>query len=181
MISDHHGRTAGSIGFCFPAGQFAPSLIALVTPDGAAREVADGLAFPNGLAISPDGATLIVAESCGSRLTACDIGRGGALGGRRTWADTSGGHPDGICADSEGAVWYADVGSRRCVRVREGGEVLDIVSLDWGAFAWALSRGRPAPVRRRRALRRILARAAQRPGRRLPGPAPGPDGPGSQL
>ena len=71
----------------------ARRLIALVTPDGAAREVADGLAFPNGMAISPDGATLIVAESYGNRLTAYDIGRDGGLGGRRTWADTPGDHP----------------------------------------------------------------------------------------
>ena len=141
-MADERGNAyVNSIGFDFPGGQFAPGLIALVTPDGAAREVADGLAFPNGMAISPDGATLIVAGSYGNRLTAYDIGRDGGLGGRRTWADTPGDHPDGICADSEVAVWYADVGSRRCVRVREGGEVLDIVSLDRGAFACALSRG----------------------------------------
>jgi len=78
--------------------------------------------------------------------------------------------PGWICADSEGAVWYADVGSRRCVRMREGGEVLDIVSLDRGAFACAQPGGRPASVRRRRALRRIPAPRRQRPGRRLPGP-----------
>jgi sugar lactone lactonase YvrE len=119
-VADERGNAyVNSIGFDFPGGQFAPGLIALVTPDGAAREVTDGLAFPNGMVISPDGATLIVAESGGNRLTAYDIGRDGGLGGRRTWADTPGDHPDGICADSEGAVWYADVASGRCVRVRD--------------------------------------------------------------
>jgi sugar lactone lactonase YvrE len=57
------------------------------------------------------------------------------------WAETPGDHPDGICVDADSAVWYADVGNRRCVRVREGGEVAAIVELDRGAFACALSRG----------------------------------------
>jgi sugar lactone lactonase YvrE len=63
------------------------------------------------------------------------------VGNRRVWAQTPGDHPDGICVDAEGAVWYADVGNRRCVRVREGGEVLATAGLDRGAFACALSRG----------------------------------------
>ena len=88
-----------------------------------------------------DGSTLIVAESHGNRLTAYDIGQDGDLANRRTWADTGDDHPDGICVDAEGAVWYADVGNRHCVRVREGGEVLAAVELDRGAFACTLSRG----------------------------------------
>jgi sugar lactone lactonase YvrE len=85
--------------------------------------------------------TLIVAESYATRLTAYDIGADGALGSRRVWAETPGDHPDGICLDAEGAVWYADVGNQHCVRAREGGEVLATVDLDRGAFACALSRG----------------------------------------
>ena len=112
-----------------------------VTPEGNVSQVADDLAFPNGMAISPDGATLVVAESYANRLTACDIGSDGSLGKRRVWAQTPGDHPDGICMDAEGAVWYADVGNQHCVRVREGGEVLATVDLDRGAFACALSRG----------------------------------------
>jgi sugar lactone lactonase YvrE len=114
-----------------------------VTPEGTVTPVADDLAFPNGMAISPDGATLVVAESYANRLTAYDLdgGVGGGLDGRRVWADTPGDHPDGICFDAEGAIWYADVGNRHCVRVREGGEVLATVGLDRGAFACALSRG----------------------------------------
>ena len=82
IMADERGNAyVNSIGFDFLGGQFAPGLIAPVTPDGAAREVADGLAFPNGMAISPDGATLIVAESSGNRLTAYDIGREDGLGG----------------------------------------------------------------------------------------------------
>jgi sugar lactone lactonase YvrE len=102
--------------------------------------VADDLAFPNGMAITPDGATLIVAESYANRLTAYDITQYGRLGGRRVWAETPGDHPDGICLDAEGALWYADVGNKHCVRVREGGAVLAAADLDRGAFACTLSR-----------------------------------------
>jgi sugar lactone lactonase YvrE len=130
-----------NIGFDFPGGEPAPGLVALVTPDGRVRVVAEDLAFPNGMAITPDATTLIVGESYANRLTAFDIGRGGDLGGRRVWADAGDDHPDGICIDAEGAVWYAGVGNRHCVRVREGGEVLATVEWDRGAFACTLSRG----------------------------------------
>jgi sugar lactone lactonase YvrE len=141
VVADDRGNAyVNTIGFDFPGGEFAPGLVVLVTPDGNVRPVADDLAFPNGMAISPDGGTLIVAESYGNRLTAYDISRGGELANRRVWADTPGDHPDGICMDADGAVWYADVGNRYCVRVREGGEVLATIGLDRGAFACALSR-----------------------------------------
>jgi sugar lactone lactonase YvrE len=142
IVVDNRGNAyVNTIGFDFPGGQFAPGLVVLVTPDGNVSQVADGLAFPNGMAISPDGATLIVAESYAERLTAYDISGDGGLANRRVWAHTPDDHPDGICMDAEGALWYADVGNKRCVRVREGGEVLATVDLDRGAFACALSRG----------------------------------------
>jgi sugar lactone lactonase YvrE len=142
IVADDRGNAyVNTIGFDFPGGQFAPGLIVLAAPDGTVRQVADGLAFPNGMAITPDGGTLVVAESYGNRLTAYDIRGDGSLGGRRVWADTPGDHPDGICLDAEGAVWYADVGNQHCVRVREGGAVLATVGWDRGAFACALSRG----------------------------------------
>jgi sugar lactone lactonase YvrE len=93
------------------------------------------------MAITADGATLLVAESYGNRITAYDIGADGALDNRRVWANTGDDHPDGICLDADGAVWYADVGNRHCVRIREGGEILATVELDRGAFACILSRG----------------------------------------
>ena len=102
------------------------------------RRRAEDLAFPNGMVVTPDDATLIVAESYGNRLTAFDIGAGGALSNRRVWADLGEDHPDGICLDAEGAVWAADVGNKHCVRVREGGQVLQTVDADRGCFACAL-------------------------------------------
>jgi sugar lactone lactonase YvrE len=142
LVVDATGNAyVNNIGFDFPGGEPAPGLVALVTPDGRVRTVADDLAFPNGMAITADGATLIVAESYGNRLSAFDIGEDGELGGRRVWAQSGEDHPDGICVDAEGAVWYADVGNKHCVRVREGGEVLGTVDLDRGAFSCTLSRG----------------------------------------
>jgi sugar lactone lactonase YvrE len=126
-------------GFDLVAGEaFAPGMIALVARDGSARLVADDLAFPNGMLIAPDNATLIVAESYARRLTAFAIGDDGSLSGRRVWADLGDGVPDGICLDAEGAVWYCDVPNRCCVRVAEGGEVLERIDLDRGGFACAL-------------------------------------------
>ena len=113
-------------------------IIAFVTPDGRVRQVADGLAFPNGMVVMPDNGTLIVAESWAEQLTAYDIADDGTLSGPRVWAATPGDHPDGICLDADGAVWYADVGNGHCVRVREGGEVLETIALDRGAFACML-------------------------------------------
>lgn len=116
----------------------APGVIALITPDGLVRQVADGIAFPNGMCISPDNKTLIVAESHASRLTAFDIEADGNLSSRRVWAALEGCAPDGICLDAEDAVWYGDVPNKRCVRVREGGEVLQTIDLDRGCFACML-------------------------------------------
>jgi len=142
IVADAQGNAyVNSIGFDFPGGEYAPGLVVRATPDGDVSAEADGLAFPNGMAISPDGATLIVAESYSNRLTAYDIGDDGSLGERRVWAETPGDHPDGISLDAEGALWYADVGRRRCVRLREGGEVLATIDLDRGAFSCALSSG----------------------------------------
>ena len=116
----------------------APGKIALVTADGVAREVADGLAFPNGMIVTPDNATLIVAESFARRLTAFDIAADGSLSNRRVWAPVTG---DGICLDAEGAIWCSAVGADRdnvVLRVREGGEVLDRIDVDRGCYACML-------------------------------------------
>jgi sugar lactone lactonase YvrE len=139
IVSDGRGNTyVNNIGFDFPDGEFAPGFIALVSPDGKARQVAEGLAFPNGMAITPDNSTLIVAESWGSVLTAYDIAPDGDLSNRRVWAELDGAAPDGICIDAEGAVWFAEVPGRRCVRVAEGGEVLQTIACELGCFACML-------------------------------------------
>lgn len=140
LIVDGRGNAyVGNLGFDFPAGApFAPGMLVLVTPDGAARQVADDLAFPNGIAVTPDNASLIVAESYGHRLTAFDIAADGSLRNRRVWAELGDGYPDGICIDADNTVWYADVPNQRCVRVREGGAVLQTIAVDRGCFACTL-------------------------------------------
>ena len=112
--------------------------LVLLTREGSVRRVADDFAFPNGMTVTPDNSTLIVAESHGRRLTAFDIEADGSLDNRRVWADLGDGVPDGICIDAENAVWYADVPNKRCVRVREGGEAVQTIDLDRGCFACML-------------------------------------------
>jgi sugar lactone lactonase YvrE len=140
LVVDGRGNAyVNGPGFDMMAGaEFAPGGVALVTPDGSARQVADGIAFPNGMLVTADNSTVIVADSYGKCLTAFDIAADGGLSNRRVWADLGDGVPDGICLDAEGAVWYGDVPNQRCVRVGEGGEVLRTVALDRGCFACAL-------------------------------------------
>lgn len=139
IVVDGRGHVyVNNTGFDFPGGDFAPGLVALVSPDGGVRQVAGGAAFPNGMAVTADGATLLLAESWGHRISAFDIAADGSLSEGRVWADLGEGCPDGICIDAEGAVWYADVPGRCCVRVREGGEALGRIELDRGGFACML-------------------------------------------
>ena len=139
IVVDGRGNAyLNNIGFDFPGGEFVPGILALVSPDGSAQQVADGVAFPNGMVVTPDNSTLILAESYANRLTAFDIAADGSLSNRRVWADLDGGVPDGICLDAENAVWYGDVPNKRCGRVREGGEVLQTIELDRGCFACML-------------------------------------------
>lgn len=139
IVVDGRGNAyLNNTGFDFPEGEFALGFIALVRPDGSVAKVADGVAFPNGMLVTPDNSTLILAESYGNCLTAFDIAADGTLSNRRVWAHCAGDHPDGICLDAAGAVWYADVGNKRCVRVREGGAVLQVVEADRGCFACEL-------------------------------------------
>jgi sugar lactone lactonase YvrE len=141
IATDSRGNAfLNNIGYDFPGGASpGAGLIAVVTPDGSARQVADDVLFPNGMAVTPDDSTLIVAESHGARLTAFDIAPDSTLSNRRVWAELPGGAPDGVCLDAHGAMWYADVPNQHCVRVREGGEVLARVPLDRGAFDCAIS------------------------------------------
>ena len=111
--------------------------VVLVRTDGSVQQVADGLRWPNGMALVDDGRTLVVADSHASRLVGYEVADDGTLSAGRVWAEVE--HaPDGICADADGAVWYATVPGRSCVRVREGGEVLSAVPVDRGCFACML-------------------------------------------
>jgi sugar lactone lactonase YvrE len=112
-------------------------VVVLVRPDGSAEQVADGLRWPNGMALIDEGRTLVVADSHAEELVGYDVRPDGSLSDRRVWAALD--HaPDGICADAEGALWVASVPGRGCTRVREGGDVLEVIDVDRGCFACML-------------------------------------------
>lgn len=134
------GAYVGNFGFDLDGGATpVPTVLIRVAPDGTPSVAADDVRFPNGSVITPDGRTLIVGESFGGRLTAWDIAADGTLSNRRLWAQLDGAVPDGICLDAEGAIWSACPISGRVLRVLEGGEVTDVVSIDRrGAYACML-------------------------------------------
>lgn len=134
MVVDGLGRAyIGNMGYDFGQAAPSPAPILLVTPEGSARVVAEGLAFPNGVVITPDGQTLIVAESHAARLTAFPIEPDGSLSHARVWAQfedqgdfgaTAGQiTPDGLCLDAEGAVWVASPNTREVLRVNVGAQI----------------------------------------------------------
>jgi len=150
MVVDAQGRAyVGNFGFDLEAavtsGDFAAQLAAYegaavtrVDPDGSTHVAATGLRFPNGSVIAPDGRTMIVAESLGRRLTAFDVALDGTLSNQREWAGLGAYIPDGICLDTEGAIWFADASGPRCLRVAEGGEVLEVIETEQPCYACML-------------------------------------------
>ena len=186
IVVDGRGNIyLNSVGFAFGVEEPATGIIALVRPDGSARQVADGIEFANGMVVTPDNSTLIISESFAGRLTAFDIAADGGLSNRRVWADGIG--PDGICMDADGAIWTGSADTRthtgrddspegECIRVREGGEVLDRIELDRAGFACMLG----GPDRRTlfmlaadwRGIEKVDQAIADRTGQVLTAPAP---------
>jgi sugar lactone lactonase YvrE len=115
-----------------------PATLIRADPDGSIHRAAEGMRFPNGSAITPDGRTLIVAETVGRRLSAFDVAEDGSLSNRRVWANLGRRLPDGICLDAEGRVWVADPTSPECVLVAEGGEIVGVVEAEQLCFACML-------------------------------------------
>jgi sugar lactone lactonase YvrE len=147
MVVDAAGRAyVGNVGFDIYAlltrKPVAPrsTVLLRVDPDRQVSVAVGDLEVPNGTVITPDGGTLIVAESMGRRLTAFDVLAGGGLNNRRVWADMVPHRvvPDGICLDASGAVWVANAFGATAVRVAEGGELLDTVTFSQRCFACML-------------------------------------------
>ena len=130
LLVDPAGRAyVGNIGFDYYGGDDPrPTVVVLVDPDGTVRVAAADLLVPNGMVLTPDGRTLVVAESFAHRLTAFTVAADGSLADRRVFADLGDDIPDGICLDAEGGVWYAAIGRHEVVRVVSGGQVTDRVS-----------------------------------------------------
>lgn len=133
IVTDGRGNTyLNNVNFEFPGGEFRPGHAALVRPDGSVEIVARDLAFPNGMAVTPDNRTLIIGESFSTTLSAFDIAADGTLGNRRVWAKLPAG-PDGITMDADGMAWSS--AGNACVRVKEGGEIVETIPLDRFCFA----------------------------------------------
>jgi sugar lactone lactonase YvrE len=149
VVDSSGGAYVGNFGFNFSSEMKArgpesvflghpTAKLARISPEGLAEVAADDMHFPNGLVITPDGKTLIVAETLGGCLTAFDIGSKGALSDRRVWASTFPRVPDGIALDASGAVWIANARGSECARIAAGGEVLDIVGTSQNCYACML-------------------------------------------
>jgi len=150
MVVDSSGRAyVGNFGFALDEALKARGVegvlaehptarLACVEPDGSVREAAADLHFPNGMVITPDGRTLILAETLAMRLTAFDIGSDGTLSNRRVWATLGMRAPDGICLDANGHVWVANAIAPECVLVAPGGAVVATVATDQPCFACML-------------------------------------------
>ncbi|MEE8602448.1 SMP-30/gluconolactonase/LRE family protein [Euzebya tangerina] len=160
MVVDASGRAfIGNFGFDLMAGADpVTATLVRVDPDGAVTAVANDLYFPNGSVILPDEVTLVVGESIGCRYTAFTIGDDGSLTDRRVWAQlaptpplatfeetlaATAVAPDGCTLDAEGQIWAADALGARVIRVAEGGEITDQITMPEGLGAFACQLGGP--------------------------------------
>lgn len=141
VVSETGHAYVGNLGFdviTLGAAGLQPAKLAHVTPDGVASVGVDGLLFPNGSVITPDGSTLIVGETIGGRYQAFDIADDGSLSDGRIWADFQDYNPDGCTLDEANGLWFADPGNSRVVRTEEGGGITDTIDLEMPAWACML-------------------------------------------
>ena len=145
MVVDAAGRAyVGNFGY--DRHNDAPprnTRIIRVDPDGRAASVGDEIHFPNGMVITPDGRTLIVAETFAHRLGAFDVRADGALANYRVFAALDGVYPDGICLDAEGAVWVTDARGHSVIRVLPGGRIAQAVATGAERCSYACMLGGP--------------------------------------
>jgi sugar lactone lactonase YvrE len=144
MVVDRAGRAyVGQFGYDHSSGEMPePSPLIIVEPDGTVGVGPDGLLVANGIVLSPDGKTLICAESAGGRLTAYDVAADGTLSNNRVFASLPQyQYPDGICLDAQGGVWVACLFGPGFARLTEGGTVTDIIPMPEGRVAYACMLG----------------------------------------
>lgn len=144
MIVDAQGRTyIGHFGYdLFGGATPRPTNLLMVDSAGQVRSVADGLVFPNGMAITEDGLTFYVAETWGHRITAFDIARDGSLHNGRVFVELGERHPDGICLDADGALWVASAMESEFIRVAPTGEISESIECP-GRIATSCALGGP--------------------------------------
>jgi sugar lactone lactonase YvrE len=132
MVVDPQGRAYLDV--YLPGAEYRDGCIVMVEPSGAYRIVADDLRLPNGLAVTPDGKTLVVAEFVANRVIAFDIAADGSLSNQRVFADLGADSPDGLCLDAEGAAWVGLPFQNKFRRIKPGGEVTHEIAYakKWG-------------------------------------------------
>ncbi|MFT4613304.1 MAG: sugar lactone lactonase YvrE [Bacteroidia bacterium] len=149
MVVDANGTAwVGNFGFDLDAGLKTRAAEILADPpkanlvrvdaDGSACIASPDMAFPNGMVVSPDGTTLIVAETLGGKLTAFTINDDNSLRNRRVWASVEGTCPDGICLNENNQVWFANALAPEVVLVAEGGEIIERVETTQNCYACML-------------------------------------------
>ena len=150
MVVDAVGRAyVGNFGFDLDAqmetrgvqsviADHPTAKLACVLPDGTVRVAASDVHFPNGTVITPDGKTLIIGETLGSRLTAFDVDADGVLTNRRVWADLSPRVPDGIALDANGNIWIANPIAPECALIERGGKVREVIDTGQPCYACML-------------------------------------------
>lgn len=142
MLVDNQGRAwVGNFGYDLHGGESVKTAeIILIPADGSPRIVAQDVIFPNGMAITPDGNTLIVAETFAARITAFDIVTNGQLSNARVWADLDGAYPDGLCLGADGTLWVAVPNINQVLQLREGGDILSRVITHGRPYACVIGR-----------------------------------------
>ncbi|MEM1097156.1 MAG: SMP-30/gluconolactonase/LRE family protein [Planctomycetota bacterium] len=133
--------SAGNLYFTVPAGSSVASphgRVCCRMADGGLRTVAEGFAFCNGLAVSEDERTLVVAETWTKRLIAFDLPEPGVARNRRTFAALPGDHPcgpDGIDFDAEGRLISTNYGNGELDVFAPDGELIERIDLPFGAVS----------------------------------------------
>ena len=129
LLVDQQGRSyVGNFGYDLHGGAaISNAEIILVTAEGQPRIVATDVIFPNGMAMTSDQQTLLVAETFAARISSFEIHPDGSLGERKLWADLDGAYPDGICLDQDNAIWAACPNTEEVTRVEKGGKITDRV------------------------------------------------------
>jgi sugar lactone lactonase YvrE len=129
LVVDGSGRAyLSNTGRKLGLGDRKPANIVTFAAGEPPRVVASGLQLSNGMVVTPDRRTLIVAETEGARLSAFTIADDGSLVDQRVFASLPGHIPNGICGDAEGAVWVSSHNGG-FLRVLEGGEIADRVEV----------------------------------------------------
>jgi sugar lactone lactonase YvrE len=139
MVVDASGRAYVDATTRRDLGDSGPDRILIVEPDGRVRVGTEAIERSNGLAITPDGKTLIASQPPLHQLSAATITESGDLVDERLWnAAPLPAGPDGICLDEDGAVWFAGLDSHSAIRMLPDGRITDEISMGRRVFACML-------------------------------------------